>query len=124
MNAIAFLLGLLVLAYLGSILVGGRTIRGFGLASGAEYLVLGFVLGPQVLVGRRPLAGRIVSAGGAGRRQLARPRARGELPARRRAPRALCRTSRSACLVSALVSACVSATVFFGASLFLALPAL
>ena len=54
MNAIAFLLGLLVLAYLGSILVGGRAIRGFGLASGAEYLVLGFVLGPQVLsvVGR------------------------------------------------------------------------
>jgi len=48
-NAIAFLLGLLVLSYLGSILVGGRTIRGFGLASGAEYLVLGFVLGPQVL---------------------------------------------------------------------------
>ena len=54
MNAIAFLLGLLVLAYVGSILVGGRAIRGFGLASGAEYLVLGFVLGPQVLsvVGR------------------------------------------------------------------------
>jgi hypothetical protein len=48
-NAIAFLLGLLVLAYVGSILVGGRAIRGFGLASGAEYLVLGFVLGPQVL---------------------------------------------------------------------------
>ncbi|HEX3776704.1 MAG TPA: potassium transporter Kef [Polyangiaceae bacterium] len=49
MNGIAFLLGLLVLAYVGSILVGGRAIRGFGLASGAEYLVLGFVLGPQVL---------------------------------------------------------------------------
>jgi hypothetical protein len=48
-NAIAFLLGLLVLSYVGSILVGGRTIRGFGLASGAEYLVLGFVLGPQAL---------------------------------------------------------------------------
>jgi hypothetical protein len=48
-NGIAFLLGLLVLSYLGSILVGGRAIRGFGLASGAEYLVLGFVLGPQVL---------------------------------------------------------------------------
>lgn len=54
MNGIAFLLGLLVLSYLGSILVGGRTIRGFGLASGAEYLVLGFVVGPQALsvVGR------------------------------------------------------------------------
>lgn len=49
MNGIAFLLGLMVLSYLGSILVGGRAIRGFGLASGAEYLVLGFVLGPQVL---------------------------------------------------------------------------
>lgn len=49
MNPVAFLLGLLVLAYLGSILVGGRAIRGFGLPSGAEYLVLGFVLGPQVL---------------------------------------------------------------------------
>ncbi|HET7538498.1 MAG TPA: potassium transporter Kef [Polyangiaceae bacterium] len=49
MNGIAFLLGLLVLSYVGTILVGGRAIRGFGLASGAEYLVLGFVLGPQVL---------------------------------------------------------------------------
>lgn len=49
MNAVTFLLALLVLAYLGSILVGGRTIRGFGLASGAEYLMLGFVLGPQLL---------------------------------------------------------------------------
>jgi len=49
MNAIAFLLALLALAYVGSILVGGRAIRGFGLASGAEYLVLGFVLGPQLL---------------------------------------------------------------------------
>ncbi|HEY4157664.1 MAG TPA: potassium transporter Kef [Polyangiaceae bacterium] len=49
MNQIWLLLGLLVLSYMGSILVGGRAIRGFGLASGAEYLVLGFVLGPQVL---------------------------------------------------------------------------
>ncbi len=49
MNGIAFLLGLMVLSYVGSILVGGRAIRGFGLASGAEYLVLGFLLGPQVL---------------------------------------------------------------------------
>lgn len=49
MNEIWLLLGLLVLAYLGSILVGGRSIRGFGLPSGAEYLVLGFVLGPHVL---------------------------------------------------------------------------
>jgi Kef-type K+ transport system membrane component KefB len=43
------LLALLVLSYIGSVLVGGRTIRGFGLPSGAEYLVLGVVLGPHVL---------------------------------------------------------------------------
>ncbi len=49
MNAIHLLLGLLVLAYVGSILVGGRTIRGYGLPSGSEYLVLGFVLGPHAL---------------------------------------------------------------------------
>ncbi|HYO97695.1 MAG TPA: potassium transporter Kef [Polyangiaceae bacterium] len=49
MSAIGLLLGLLVLAYFGSILVGDRTIRGFGLPSGAEYLLLGFVLGPEVL---------------------------------------------------------------------------
>lgn len=49
MSAIGLLLGLLVLSYFGSILVGDRTIRGFGLPSGAEYLLLGFVLGPQVL---------------------------------------------------------------------------
>ena len=49
MNAIALLLGLLVLSYVGSILAGNRTIRGFGLPSGAEYLLLGFVLGPHVL---------------------------------------------------------------------------
>lgn len=53
-DGIWLLLGLLLLAYLGSNLVGGRAIRGFGLASGSEYLVLGFVLGPHVLniVGR------------------------------------------------------------------------
>jgi Kef-type K+ transport system membrane component KefB len=49
MSPIAVLVGLLVLAYLGSILVGGRAIRGYGLPSGAEYLMLGFVLGPHVL---------------------------------------------------------------------------
>ncbi|MFO0568133.1 MAG: potassium transporter Kef [Polyangiaceae bacterium] len=49
MNAILLLVGLLVLAYLGSILVGGRAIRGYGLPSGSEYLILGFVLGPHVL---------------------------------------------------------------------------
>ncbi|MDF3070835.1 MAG: Na(+)/H(+) antiporter [Polyangiaceae bacterium] len=48
-DAIWLLLGLLLLAYLGSNLVGGRAIRGFGLPSGSEYLVLGFALGPHVL---------------------------------------------------------------------------
>jgi Kef-type K+ transport system membrane component KefB len=48
MNAVWLLMGLLLLAYLGSFLVEGHTIRGFGLASSAEYVVLGFVLG-QVL---------------------------------------------------------------------------
>jgi hypothetical protein len=43
------LLGLLVLAYVGSMLVSGRTIRGFGLPSGAEYLVLGVIIGPHAL---------------------------------------------------------------------------
>jgi len=53
-EGIGLLLGLLLLAYLGSSLVGGRAIRGFGLPSGAEYLVLGFAIGPHVLdlVGR------------------------------------------------------------------------
>ncbi len=49
MSAVGFLLGLLVLSYLGSILIGGRALRGFGLPSGVEYLVIGFVLGPQAL---------------------------------------------------------------------------
>jgi hypothetical protein len=48
-SAVWLLLGLLVLSYVGTILVGGRTIRGFGLPSGVEYLLLGFVLGPHVL---------------------------------------------------------------------------
>jgi Kef-type K+ transport system membrane component KefB len=49
MNAVLLLMGLLVLAYLGSFLVGGRTVRGAGLPSGVEYVALGFVLGPQAL---------------------------------------------------------------------------
>jgi Kef-type K+ transport system membrane component KefB len=49
MSDIWLLLGLLVLAYTGSILAGGRAIRGYGLPSSAEYLLLGFVLGPHVL---------------------------------------------------------------------------
>lgn len=46
MTSIAHLLGLLLLAYLGTFLVGTRSIRGFGLSSSVEYVVLGFLLGP------------------------------------------------------------------------------
>ncbi len=49
MNAILILVGLLVLSYLGSFLVGGRSVRGVGLPSGVEYAALGFVLGPHAL---------------------------------------------------------------------------
>ena len=49
MSASELLLGLLVLAYFGGILVGDRTIRGFGLPSGAEYLLLGIAVGPRAL---------------------------------------------------------------------------
>jgi Kef-type K+ transport system membrane component KefB len=48
-NAIWVLMGLLALSYIGSLLVGGRAIRGMGLPSGAEYVVLGFFLGPTGL---------------------------------------------------------------------------
>lgn len=49
MNAITLLLGLLALSYLGSVLRGERSIRGMGLASGAEYVCLGIALGPHAL---------------------------------------------------------------------------
>jgi hypothetical protein len=49
MNAVLLLMGLLVLSYLGSFLVGGRTLRGAGLPSGVEYVALGFLFGPHVL---------------------------------------------------------------------------
>jgi Kef-type K+ transport system membrane component KefB len=42
-------MGLLVLSYVGSFLVGRRSATGVGLPSGIEYAALGFVLGPQVL---------------------------------------------------------------------------
>jgi hypothetical protein len=48
-SEIALLVVLLVLAYVGSILVSGRAIRGWGLPSGSEWIVLGFVLGPRAL---------------------------------------------------------------------------
>ncbi|HVJ88551.1 MAG TPA: potassium transporter Kef, partial [Labilithrix sp.] len=47
MSAIALLMGLLVLSYLGSLIVGTGKVR--GLASGIEYLGLGFAVGPHAL---------------------------------------------------------------------------
>ena len=46
MNAYLILVGLLVLAYAGSALFRGRSIQGYGLPSGTEYLVLGVAVGP------------------------------------------------------------------------------
>jgi Kef-type K+ transport system membrane component KefB len=48
-NAVALLMGLLVLSYLGSFLVSRRSVGGVGLPSGIEYVALGFALGPRVL---------------------------------------------------------------------------
>jgi hypothetical protein len=48
MSAVALLLGLLVVAYVGSHLMGSRG-DGLRLASGAEYLLLGVALGPYAL---------------------------------------------------------------------------
>lgn len=48
-GAVGLLLGLLVLSYLGNLLVGKTSGRTLGLASGAEYLVLGVLLGPLLL---------------------------------------------------------------------------
>jgi len=49
MSPMTAFIGLLFLAYVGSIVVGGRAVRGYGLPSGSEYLLLGFLLGPYVL---------------------------------------------------------------------------
>src|SRR5262245_11151980 len=49
MSEILLLSVLLAAAYFGSLLVEGRAIRGFGLPSGAEWLVLGVILGPHAL---------------------------------------------------------------------------
>lgn len=49
MNEVLLLSVLLAAAYFGSLLVEGRAIRGFGLPSGAEWLMLGVVLGPHAL---------------------------------------------------------------------------
>lgn len=121
MNPIAFLLGLLVLAYVGSILVGGRTIRGFGLASGAEYLVLGFLLGPQVLsVVSRSLVESFQPVVLVGVSWLGLVLGVSYLRvAERRVPFPHLLLG---ILLSALVSACVSAVVFVGATYFSPLP--
>jgi len=49
MSPMTAFIGLLFLAYMGSVVVGGRAVRGYGLPSGSEYLLLGFLLGPYVL---------------------------------------------------------------------------
>lgn len=49
MNAIALLLALLVVAYIGSSLSVARGVRGYGLPSGVEYVLLGAALGPSAL---------------------------------------------------------------------------
>ncbi len=48
MSSVWLLMGLLVLSYLGSFLVGRSAVRG-GLPAGTEYVILGFVLGPSAL---------------------------------------------------------------------------
>lgn len=63
------LLCVLALSYLGSMLMQGRALSGYGLPSGSEWLLLGIVLGPQVLgsvdrghvSGFEPLAAMAVS---------------------------------------------------------------
>lgn len=47
MSAIVLLMGLLLLSYVGSLIIGGRTAR--GLPSGVEFLGLGFAVGPHAL---------------------------------------------------------------------------
>ncbi|MDB4934729.1 MAG: Na(+)/H(+) antiporter [Labilithrix sp.] len=47
MSAIALLMGLLLLSYVGSLIIGGRTAH--GLPSGVEFIGLGFAVGPHAL---------------------------------------------------------------------------
>lgn len=49
MSTLYVLFLLLVIAYLGGFLMGGRGLRGVGLPSGSEWVVLGFLLGPSAL---------------------------------------------------------------------------
>jgi len=46
-SAIVLLMGLLLLSYVGSLIIGGRTAR--GLPSGVEFIALGFAVGPHAL---------------------------------------------------------------------------
>lgn len=59
MSPILILTGLLAVAYFGSMLVGGRAVRGYGLPSGTEFLLLGIFLGPHFLgvIGAATLSG-------------------------------------------------------------------
>ena len=49
MSPFVLLTALLALAFIGSMLVSGHSIRGFGLPSGSEFLVLGVLVGPRFL---------------------------------------------------------------------------
>ena len=49
MNTLQSLFVLLLVAYMGGFLMGGRGLRGRGLPSGSEWLVLGLVAGPSAL---------------------------------------------------------------------------
>lgn len=49
MSPFVLLTGLLALAFIGSMLVSGHSIRGFGLPSGTEFLVVGVLIGPRFL---------------------------------------------------------------------------
>ncbi len=58
MNPILLLTGLLALAYFGSMLVERRSMSGFGLPSGTEYVIIGVLIGPKfmALISREGLA--------------------------------------------------------------------
>ena len=50
MSSLLLLMGLLLVAYLGSFLVGGeRSVRGVGLPSSVEWVIVGFIIGPRAL---------------------------------------------------------------------------
>ncbi|MEO6951632.1 MAG: potassium transporter Kef [Polyangia bacterium] len=49
MNTLVLVMGLVGLSYLSGLLGRGRSVRGLGLPSGSEWIVLGFLLGPDLL---------------------------------------------------------------------------